>query len=97
MSRASAIIDRLQRGEYQPVVRRAAAREREPGDRECAEHIRIGAEDLFRLSRDVRRVRQRCSRRGLNYGNEVILVFLWNESRGHMDIHESRGCKSRDK
>ncbi len=49
MSLAFAVVNRLQRSEDQSVVRRTAAGEREAGNREGAEDVGIGPQNLLRL------------------------------------------------
>ena len=92
---AFALVNRFQRSEDQAVVRRAAAGERKAGNREGAEHIGIGPQDLFRLLGDVRGVRERRSRRCLHDHDEVVLVFLRNEAGGNVNDTCSRSRPAR--
>src|SRR5207302_8431518 len=88
---AFALVDRLRRSEDQAVVGRAAAGERKSRYRECAEDIRISAQNLLSLPSNVGGVGKRRARRSLYYGDEVVLVLLRNESRGDVKVHVTSG------
>ena len=92
-----ALGNRLQRREDQAVVRGASAGERKAWHGEGAENIRIGPQNLLRLLRHVRCVAERRARRRLHHHDEVILIFLRHQARGHVLVHVSRGAEAHEK
>ena len=90
MTFCPAFFDGLERSEDKSVVGRTAAGERETRNRECAEDVGIGSQDLFCLLRDASSVGERSSLRRLHHDDEIVLILLRNEAGGNVHIHIAR-------
>ena len=96
VSFALAFVNRLEWGKNKAGIRRASATQRESGNGEGTEDIRISAQNLLRLFRDVSGIGQRSALRRLYHDDEIVLVFLRHETGGNTLIHEPGGDQRQD-
>ncbi len=91
-----AVVDGLERGEDEAGVGRAAAGEREAHDGEGAEDAVVLADHGGDAVGELGGVAERGAGRRLDDDEEVGLVFLRDEGRGDVVVHERGGGESAD-
>ncbi len=80
--------------EDEAEVRRAAAGEAESHDGEGAEDVRILANDIGCALGDVGGIAERSALRRLHDAQQVVLVFVGQECRGHALVEPDSDCQA---